>query len=59
MKRPRVTVRNPAPEHADTTIEFTFPNGDGGLANFRMRKGIPVVEFYRLDAGVRVDVDPK
>lgn len=59
MKRPKVTVRKSRPDDCETNVEFTFPSGEGGLACFRMRKGIPVVEFYRIDDGVRVDVHPK
>jgi len=57
--RPKVTVQRPTAGYEEATIEFTFPDGTGGKACFLVRKGVPTVEFYRLDDEVRVEVHPK
>ncbi len=52
MKRPRVTARASKLRPAETVVEFTFPDGTGGLMSFIDGR----IELYRTDAGVIVEV---
>jgi hypothetical protein len=61
--RPTVTLRCPAQAHSavnERIIEFSAPNGNGGLISIRqLTDGTVVVEPYRLDDGVKVIAQPE
>lgn len=58
IRKPRVTTNCPANNAAapnERIIEFSFPDGTGGLLSFRtLDNGTNVVEAYRVDAGIKV-----
>lgn len=57
MKRPKVTVRPARLSRVEETlVEFTFPDGSGGLISFRTANIGPAIELYRLDPSVFVYV---
>lgn len=61
-KKPKIIVKCVANQHAasdETIIEFTFPNGAGGLISFREQMDRAVVEVYRQDPTVFVLIPRK
>jgi hypothetical protein len=58
MKRPNVSLRCPADVHhgaGERIIEFSFPDGTGGLISFRETTQGKRVCVYRVDADIHVD----
>lgn len=58
-KRPAVIVNCVADRYADRgrerIVEFSFPNGKGGLIAFRQSDGgVCTINVYRMDEGVEV-----
>lgn len=59
-KRPSVVVnciadRYVSERRAERIIEFSYPDGSGGLISFRHTPdGVPLVEVYRTDGAIRV-----
>lgn len=57
-RKPKVMIDCVAERYSNNderTIEFSFPEGEGGLINFRrLQDGTPVVDIYRIDQGVKV-----
>jgi hypothetical protein len=56
-KRPTVTLRCPADSHhgpGERIVEFSFPDGTGGLLSLRSHPMGNVVELYRLDRSLVV-----
>lgn len=57
MSKPRVTLKCPANVHTspnERIIEFSFPDGTGGLISFTTTTTGPRVEVYRCDPSVVV-----
>jgi hypothetical protein len=43
----------------ERVVEFTFPDGRGGLISLRQTAKGPHVEVYRMDEGISVAVSTK
>lgn len=57
MARPKVTLRCPAEAFhsaGERIVEFSFPDGTGGLISFREYGGKKLVTLYRLDPSIKV-----
>lgn len=55
--KPRVTVHPYADHYApagERIIEYSFPDGKGGLISFRMCEGVPTVDLYCKAPAIRV-----
>lgn len=62
MRKPRVTLKCQVNAHTGRTeriVEFSFPDGSGGLISFRQNDSGPIVEVYRVDRSVRVLAPPE
>lgn len=56
MLKPKISTRCPANQYAgpdERIIEFSFPNGEGGLISFKMGDH-PIVDVYNCDQTVEV-----
>ena len=59
--KPTVSLRCPANAYTgpgERIVEFSFPDGSGGLISFRSigPQATPTVELYRLDPAIKVAV---
>jgi len=55
-KKPRIITRCIADKYAlpdEKIIEFSFPNGSGGLISFKMADH-PIISLYRCDKDIEV-----
>ena len=57
LARPRVLldcVANDFSSPGERIIEFSFPNGNGGLISLSQPGGRTIVEIYRTDQGIEI-----